>query len=89
MDRNELLERISSSRAELEALLGAVPGEELDRALGDGWSVKQHVAHRRIYCYRHFPSISEAVGQSLWLVRRLGSEGIRLGGSKFAHTPSK
>lgn len=45
MDHAELLERVASSRAELERLVEAVPATDLDRPFGDGWSVKQHVAH--------------------------------------------
>ena len=45
MDHAELLERIAAIRAELERLIAAVPSGEVDAALGDGWSVKQHVAH--------------------------------------------
>jgi hypothetical protein len=43
--REELLERINTSRAALEKAISILGPEELDEVLSGGWSIKDHLTH--------------------------------------------
>jgi hypothetical protein len=45
MDKVELVEKIETSRAELEAVIGRLSETQLTQVTDNGWAVKDHLAH--------------------------------------------
>lgn len=45
LSRDETLERIQTSRSELDRLVSSLQPSDFDLAMDDGWAVKEHLAH--------------------------------------------
>jgi hypothetical protein len=45
LTREETLQRIEASRSELDRLVSSLQPADFDRAIDDGWTIKDHLAH--------------------------------------------